>query len=88
MLKSIYRKGEAMLISAISANIVTPNTKIYPCAKVSMKLENSADTSFNSTQPNLKKIQDKKLNEIYDSINEWKNFCHEQILGGKLDIIA
>ena len=88
MLKSLYRKGEVMLISAISASVVAPNTKVYPCAKVNKKCENSADTSFNSTQPTQKKIQDKKLNEIYDSINEWKNFCHEQILGGKLDIIA
>ena len=64
-----------MLISAISANIVAPNTKVYPCTKVSKKNENNADTSFNSTQPNPKKIQDKKLSEIYDSINEWKNFA-------------
>ena len=77
-----------MLISAISANIITPNTRVNPSAKISKKNENTADTSFNSTQPNQKKIQDKKLSEIYDSINEWKNFCHEQILGGKLDIIA
>ena len=77
-----------MLISAISANIVTPNTKVTPCTKVNKKYENTADTSFNSTRPTQKKAQDKKLNEIYASINEWKNFCHEQILGGKLDIIA
>lgn len=78
-----------MLISAISSNIIAPNTKINPISKVNRKnYENLADTSFNSTQSVPKNKQDKKLNEIYDSINEWKYFCHEQILGGKLDIIA
>ena len=88
MVKFFYRKGVAMLISAISANNFTPMVKVQPCKKVSSRNDNSADTSFNSLQPISKNKQDKRLCEIYDSINEWKQFCHEQILGGKLNIIA
>ena len=78
-----------MLISAISSSNIALKTNVNPCVKVSRNnYDCVADTSFNSIQSTPKKSQDKKLNEIYDSINEWKNFCHEQILGGKLDIIA
>ena len=27
-------------------------------------------------------------NQVYDNINEWKNFCHNQILGKKLNAIV
>ena len=33
-------------------------------------------------------VYDKDLNKIYQSLNEWKDFCHSQIAKGKLDIIA
>lgn len=48
------------------------------------------DTSFNSLTPynNKKTALEEDLPLVYDCINEWKNFCHKQILGGKLDIIA
>ena len=78
-----------MLISAISANRLAFNYKVMPCNKVSSKgNDNTADKSFNSLQPSNKTTPDKKLYDIYESINEWKTFCHEQILNGKLDIIA
>lgn len=77
-----------MLISAISANQLTTATKVSPSVKVKNRNNDTADTSFNSLQPSSKHSQEKKLSEIYNSINEWKTFCHEQILKGKLDIIA
>ena len=48
------------------------------------------DTAFNSLTPfnNKKYAPQDDLPQVYDNINEWKNFCHKQILSGKLDIIA
>lgn len=43
---------------------------------------------FSNTYLNsLTKQQEEKRN-VYDSINEWKNFCHSQIAKGHLDVIA
>ena len=49
-----------------------------------------ADTSFNSLTPYTSKKTSKsdKLPYVFDSVNQWKNFCHQRILGGKLNIIA
>ena len=49
-----------------------------------------ADTSFNSLTPYISKkaLSDDKLPYVFDSVNQWKNFCHQRILGGKLNIIA
>ena len=63
---------------------------------VSAVSSNSLKTVFNTrikTNENviINETPDKTLEEkssIFDSINEWKTFCHEQILQGKLDIIA
>ena len=48
------------------------------------------DTSFNSLTPYAakKNASDEKLPYVFDSVNQWKNFCHKRILGGKLNIIA
>lgn len=49
-----------------------------------------ADTSFNSLTPYISKKSSSadKLPMVFDSVNQWKNFCHKRILGGKLDVIA
>ena len=48
-----------------------------------------SDTTFNALTPFSKRISaERSKKQIFDSINEWKNFCHSQILKGKLDIIA
>ena len=49
-----------------------------------------ADTSFNSLTPytSKKTTSSDKLPYVFDSVNQWKNFCHQRILGGKLNIIA
>lgn len=51
--------------------------------------EKIGDTSFNSLTSNTSKkgFQD-NLPYVFDSVNQWKNFCHKRILGGKLNIIA
>ena len=49
------------------------------------------DTSFNSLTPyssTRKNYPDDKLPIVFDSVNQWKKFCHQRILGGKLNIIA
>lgn len=75
-----------MLVSAVSASSFQTvfNTRIK-------KEENSKDlkdTNINvSDKASDNKAGANKIN-IFDSINEWKYFCHEQILQGKMDIIA
>jgi len=48
------------------------------------------DASFNSfTSSTYKKsVSEEKLPYVFDSVNQWKSFCHQRILGGKLNIIA
>lgn len=78
-----------MLVSAISMNKnqaynVSSNMPFYN----SRSNETIGDTSFNSLTPNKKSVPAEKLPQVYDNINEWKNFCHSQILGKKLNTIA
>lgn len=71
-----------MLVSAISANstIKTLNTKGG---------DNNGDAAFSSLTSYAKRSNlENEMTGLYDSINEWKSFCHKQILSGKLDIIA
>ena len=88
MLEFIYRKGVAMQVSAISANCY--NIAIHKNQINAQNDKNAdkkqVDTAFNSLTPNTN--SEKNLADIYKSINEWKDFCHQQILDGKLDIIA
>ena len=53
--------------------------------------EQIGDTSFNSLTPynsNKRQFSTAKMPIVFDSVNQWKNFCHQRILGGKLNIIA
>ncbi len=78
-----------MLVSAISVNNnngynLSTNVPFYNSR------ENIGDTSFNSLTPYTvkKTAPTDKLPQVFDNINEWQNFCHKQILGGKLNVIA
>ncbi len=80
-----------MLVSAISVNHnkgynVSSNMPFYN----SRSSETIGDTSFNSLTPyaNKKSVGTDKLPQVFDNINEWQNFCHNQILGRKLNVIA
>ena len=52
--------------------------------------EQIGDTSFNSLTPytSKKTTSSDKLPYVFDSVNQWKNFCHQRILGEKLNVIA
>ncbi len=80
-----------MLVSAISRNQnsgykMSNNTPFYN----SRSNETIGDTAFNSLTPytSKKSVSADKLPQIFDNINEWQNFCHKQILGGNLNVIA
>ncbi len=83
MVKFSYKKGVYMLVSAISSN---------SCQSVldsTNKVKNAdyyTDTVFNSL--NSRRVLSDKQSKVFDSINEWKYFCHSQIEKGKFDIIA
>ena len=76
-----------MLVSAISAisgqNLRSQNLN-YGSMNVH-KVDNSAVSAYKS---NALHVLPSKNNNVFDSINQWQAFCHRQILGGKLDIIA
>ena len=79
-----------MLVSAISVNQkngynISSNMPFNNRAN-----EQIGDTSFNSLTPYVSKktVSADKLPQVYNNINEWKNFCHNQILDKKLNTIA
>ena len=78
-----------MQVSAIS--VQNNNGYTLPINLMNNRLtEQIGDTSFNSLTSfsNLKSMSADNKSMVFDSINQWKNFCHRQILGEKLDIIA
>ena len=84
MVQFSYRKGVYMQVSAVSISTLKTvfNTKANNKA-----YENNAEANvnhLNSKSKNNKLDNNKKL---YDSINEWKNFCHRQIEKGNFDVI-
>ena len=84
-------KGVTMLVSAISLKqnnsyIFSNNNKNY----FNNNKDNAGDTVFNSLAPiiNKKENSQKNLPQVFENINEWKNFCHSQIVGNKLDTVV
>ena len=80
-----------MLVSAISQNysdgyILSNSSKQYN----TKSKETIGDTAFNSLTPysTKKSVSSEEMPKVFDSINQWKNFCHKQILGEKLNVIA
>ena len=74
-----------MLVSAISTNRV--NSLPYYGLRANEPVD---ETAFSSLTPSIKEEPIPEANQlrVYESINEWKKFCHARILGEKLDIIA
>jgi len=70
-----------MQVSSVSADY-SQNTKASN--RIENNKQNNADKNISSTT--LHKNAEKE--NINSAIQEWKNFCHQQILKGKLDIIA
>ena len=79
-----------MQVSAINSQIdngyYMSNNYMYS----SRLKEPAGDTSFNSLTPySAKKSSSaERMPIVFDSVNQWKNFCHRRIVGGKLDVIA
>lgn len=76
-----------MMVSAISMSTGLYKTN-YNTPKVRRVQQN--DTSFNSltSYAPAKPVNDENMPQVYGNINEWKNFCQNQILGKKLNVIA
>lgn len=74
-----------MQVSAISSSSCKTvfNTRVN-----SRGGDNYAETSFSNLNSYSKKSASLKQSQLFDSINEWKNFCHSQIEKGKFDVIA
>ncbi len=74
-----------MLVSAISAThnqIVRPVNYGFINSRGG---DNNAETTVGNSFVALSRTDN---TDVYKSINEWKEFCHKQIDGGKLNIIA
>ncbi len=76
-----------MLVSAISQQdgsdsgiVNSPTTTI----------NTANDTVFNSLKifSEKRNLFSKDTTKVFDDINSWKYFCHSQIVGKKLDVIA
>ena len=75
-----------MIVSAVSVNKI--QTSKFG-KSLNSKNDISADLSPIKTKayPKMSQSNDEEQ-KMFDAINEWKNFCHQQILNGKLDVIA
>jgi hypothetical protein len=79
-----------MLVSAVSANhfqasrIVDKDTVIATIVNT----EDTAKKAFNSSNISQKGLGKAERLSLYESINEWKDFCHKQIMNGKLDVVV
>lgn len=75
-----------MQVSTVSTNSVK---NVFNTRANSRSVDNHTETSksyINPLQNKNSKTNDR--NKLFESINEWKYFCHEQIEKGNLDIIA
>ena len=80
-----------MQVSAINAQCENGYNMTNKLANYNSRyIDFNRDTSFNSLTPysSKKATSEEKLPYVFDSVNQWKNFCHQRILGGKLNIIA
>ena len=72
-----------MQVSAVSAN---SSNSVFNTRANKFSFDGFSDFSNFCLTPSNQKIEDRV--ELYESINEWKSFCHSQICKGKLDVIA
>lgn len=80
-----------MIVSAISGSyspVVGVQKVSYDKTRDSRRNEFYTDTTFNSLAPYKKINSTSEMSKVFDSINEWKGFCHKQIVGEKLNVIA
>ncbi len=72
-----------MLVSAISFY----NSQTVSNLGTKIKDVNAFSEDKPSPSPTIKN-DDNKQDDVFEIINEWKNFCHQQIKQGKFDIIV
>ena len=79
-----------MQISAISMQSNNGNNMLNNINMYKSRIYENKDTSFNSWNPytSKKSTQNDNMPMVFDSVNQWKNFCHHRILGEKLNVIA
>ena len=56
--------------------------------KINSRKANKNQSLTSKSLKTTSKTNLKDYEKLYDSINEWKYFCHQQIEKGKLNIIA
>lgn len=91
MVKFSYTKGgSAMKIYSVVNNPNPAYIMSNSRSKYNTRTtETIGDTSFNSLNTLTKKTPiTENLPQMFDKINQWKRFCHKQIMAGKLDVIA
>lgn len=73
-----------MLVSAISSSSYKTvfNTRVS-----NRNEENNTEITTTTQKIYSKNIANDSKKELFDSINEWKYFCHSQIEKGNFDII-
>lgn len=73
-----------MQVSAVSAN----SSKTVFNTKANKAGEENIGISFSNLETSTKNNKVDSRKDLFNSINEWKYFCHSQIEKGYLDIIA
>lgn len=79
-----------MLVSAISVNrnCVYNLSNGLPFYNNRNK-ESVDETVFNSLSPSCRKMtSDEESSNVYENINYWQNFCHNQIVGEQLNTVV
>ena len=71
-----------MQVSAITMNYY----QAYYNQKINSRGNDSTDVSTLNLTSQVQKNDNQE--KLFESINEWKEFCHHQIEQGKLDIFA
>ena len=89
MLK-FQQKGVLMQVSAISLYDGLYNMSNSMPSYSSRVNYLIGDTSFNSLNPFIAKkaVPQEDTEQVYEEINAWKHFCHKQMMGEKLNVIA
>ena len=83
MLELTGERSVYMLVSAISQHSIVNRSLPYYGLKAEPEGV-STDTAYKLR----KDTPEEDLPLVLDSATQWKNFCHKQILGEKLNIIA
>lgn len=74
-----------MQVSAVSAN---SSKTVFNTKANNRAGDEGTGISFNNLEASSKNNKLENKDKLFDTINEWKYFCHSQIEKGKFDVIA